>query len=355
MKSKITGMLVAFIAVAVLVIIVLFRMDAEHPREVIEVPSPNEIMYGIKYECDMPNDASIMRANILSDEKYKDYEIRKLYKMIYQIRDEESEREICEYLGIKGELPTVDYRSNYLLLSVGCLVDDISRLHSISYAGDEADLLKIRYDTDQYYEGKVYVYSMKNTKLLAGKLLDMYYWENASDNCNLVENPLSDRIIVHEGPYSKVYLRSDNLYEIILQNKAGETVSRKSISNEMPVIKDISDTMTRISYLGKTVYFNAKTGDLSREYDYNTEHLIYNIITHVRLYNGETQLILRDAYDSTFYSMIVRLPFATVEEDKLDSLIKSISVVDDNHINVEYLNENNEWVTETVEVYNMNR
>ena len=75
----------------------------------------------------------------------------------------------------------------------------------------------------------------------------------------------------------------------------------------------------------------------------------------MRVKDGKLQLILRDAYDSTFYAKIITLPF-TYDLDNIDSLVQKVTVVDNTHVSVEYYKgENRELVKETVEVYSLNR
>ena len=172
--------------------------------------------------------------------------------------------------------------------------------------------------------------------------------------CNFVESDYAQKTVTQEGEYYKLYSKNESLYELVLIDTEGNTVQRKIYSDTVPDIREISNMMTEIKHSGITQYFNALRGSVSKEFTLKTYYLKYNIIGYVGMYDGEIQLRLQDAYDTRLYGRIHRLPFAQVAEEEVESLIKSINVVDDTHIDVEYINSDDMLVVETVTVNNMN-
>ena len=157
------------------------------------------------------------------------------------------------------------------------------------------------------------------------------------------------------GTYYRMYKKADDCYEIELYAYDGKTLNKRYISDTPVEFTEYKASLIKMDYGDGNRYYNSEKNVMSEEYAFNTEYLIYNYIRYMRVRNGEIQMIIRDAYDTYLYGKIVRLPFSKDTED-MDALVKSVSVIDDTHISVEYYKgEDRELVTETVEVYNLYR
>lgn len=358
MRNKKISIIVIAIAVVLAVLAILLKelgvFSKKDEIDLSNIPTPGQLTYGLHYKGEISHDVEVMRMNLMNESAYLDYDLKKKYKSIYQITDEESEREVCEYLGIQSELVDIDYSEKNLLLSIGCSINDIIKASSVAIDGKAVDLLRVTYNEKEYTEGKIYVYSSNKNDILAGKALERYYWENVSELCNFVESDYADKTLIQEGSYHKLYLKREGLYELLLNNAEGNVAIRKVYTDTAPEVKEISDRMTEIKHTDITQYFNALRGGVSKEFTLKTYYLKYNIIGYVGMYDGEIQLRLQDAYDTRLYGRIHRLPFARVSEEEVESLVKSISVVDDTHIEVEYINSDNMVVIDIVTVVNMN-
>lgn len=346
--------IIALVLVVAAGIMLLFRNVGQEPEEPSNILTPNQILYGMNYQKTVEYDFDTIRRHIESKEEYAEYTLRDEYLMVYQITNEENEKKIKEYLGIRSELPNVDYKKNFLFLSVGKEVYDVGTKGSM-IDRDGLPILDIIYSETPYVSGKVFVYTMNMQKFSSGDELEYYYWENAHEMSNLVFDDSFEKEIISEGKYHTLYLRSDKKYVYRLYDSMGENIKKRAISEDPVVITEHADTILRIEKDGKTVYYNPRKNVYSEEYTVPTGYLIYNIITYMRLYDGEIQLILRDAYDKLFYAKIVRLPF-TNDRENIHDLVKSIEVIDDTSVWVEYYKgENRELVREIVEVYNLKR
>ncbi len=345
---------ITLVLVIIAVGLLLFRKPETMQDDPIKIPTPNQIKYGMSFESTVSYNFDIIRRSIAAQEEYAEYTLRDEYTMIYQITNEENELKIKDYLGIRTDLPEIDYSKRYLLLSVGREIYDISS-RSSGVDKDGQPVLDVVYAEMPYESGKVFVYSMNMQKMSSGDSLEFYYWENAHKMSNLIFDDSYEKEVISEGKFHTLYVRSDKKYVYRLYDHMGENVKKRAISQIPVVITEHADTILRIETEEKTVYYNPQKNIYSEEYTVPTGYLIYNIITYMRLHEDEIQLILRDAYDKFFYAKIVRLPFTNDRENIYD-LVKSVEVIDDTSVWVEYYKgENRELVREVVEVYNLKR
>lgn len=347
----------AVITLALVIIavgLILFRKPNTPQDDPMKIPTPNQIMYGMSFEGTVSYNFDIIRRIIEAKEEYAEYTLRDEYSMIYQITNEENELKIKDYLGISTDLPEIDYNKRYLLLSIGREIYDIGSRSTV-VDRDGQLVLDVVYAEKPYERGKVFVYSMNMQKMSSGDSLEFYYWENAHKMSNLIFDDSYEKEIISEGKFHTLYIRSDKKYVYRLYDHMGENIKKRAISQIPVVITEHADTILRIETEEKTVFYNPKKNIYSEDYTVPTGYLIYNIVTYMRLYNGEIQLILRDAYDKLFYAKIVRLPF-TKDKENIHDLVKSVEVIDDTSVWVEYYKgEDRELVREVVDVYNLKR
>ena len=348
---------VAILAVILIVVagaLLLFRDVGTPAEDPVDVPTPNQILYGIKYNTSVKYDFEAVKKSIEQDERYAEFTLRDEYCMIYQINNEEKELKVKGLLGIEEALPDLDYSKSFLLLSVGREIYDLDD-RTKRLDGDNQPILDIMYSEKAYKPDTVFVYTMNTEKISSGDSLEYYYWENADPRSNLVFDDSYEKEIISEGKYHTLYLRNDKKYVYRLYDSMGEEIKKRAVSDVPVNIVEHGDTIIRIETDKKTVYYNPKKNMYSEEYTVPTGYLVYNIITYMRLYDGEIQLILRDAYDKLFYAKIVRLPF-TEDRENIHELVKSVEVIDDTSVWVEYYKgEKRELVREIVEVYNLKR
>ena len=346
--------IIAAILVAVAGILVMINSTSEPKDEYIDIPTPNQILYGINFKGKIDYDLDSVRSAIAEDERYAEYTLQDEYAMIYQINNEEKELKTKKLLGIKSELPAVDYDTQYLLLSVGKEIYDLNDRSKI-YDLEGNPILEIEYSEKPYEAGKVFVYTMNPVKISSGDSLEYYLWENAAKTSNLIFDDSFEKEIISEGKHHTLYLRNDGKYVYRLYDSNGEEIRKRAVSDTPVSIVEHGDSILRIEKEKQTVYYNPVKNLYSEEYVVPTGYVIYNIISYMRIYNDEIQLILRDAYDKLFYAKIVRLPF-TNDRENIHDLVKSIEVIDDTSVWVEYYKgENRELVREVVEVYNLKR
>jgi len=345
---------VTCIIIASSLIFFFMGLDKKDVHGGYDVPNYNQIRHDMVYQKEVQFDSEVLKRNILSDPCYSDYMIKDEYSMVYQITDAESEEMIKEYLGIKSDLPDIDYDSNYLLVSVGRpIVNMKSGLNNETLSGES--VLEIVYSDDEYRKDCLFVYSMNKTKIVSGERLERYLWENNLPASNFYQPEEDTRQIVSEGKYHRLYKKSTGSYECALLTMDEGKINKRLFSQNEIKVTEFDLTLVKIDYGTSNVYYNVPRGVFSEEYAFNTEYLIYNIISYMRVKDGKLQLILRDAYDSTFYAKIITLPF-TYDLDNIDSLVQKVTVVDNTHVSVEYYKgENRELVKETVEVYSLNR
>ena len=320
----------------------------------VKVPSINQLVYALNLEGEVKFDFTVLEENLRKNERFKSYLINSEYSMVYQITDGYSETEIKAYLGIEGELPKVNYSQNFLVLSTGRKIHDIgTNINTVTY--NDMEVLDVLYSDEAYNENTVYVYSMNTSKFVSGEILENYYWENAMPESNFYIPETVNREVLSSGKYHKLYKGQDDTVECELYSSDGEKVIRRLVCQGDVKVTENKASLVKIDFGERNKYFNTQKNVFSEEYSFNTDYLIYNIITYMRVKNGQIQLILRDAYDSYFYAKIVVLPFSN-DTENLDSLVESIKVIDDTHIEVEYYTGTYKTlVKETVEVYNLNR
>ena len=149
--------IIALVLVVAAGIMLLFRNVGQEPEEPSNILTPNQILYGMNYQKTVEYDFDTIRRHIESKEEYAEYTLRDEYLMVYQITNEENEKKIKEYLGIRSELPNVDYKKNFLFLSVGKEVYDVGTKGSM-IDRDGLPILDIIYSETPYVSGKVFVY-----------------------------------------------------------------------------------------------------------------------------------------------------------------------------------------------------
>lgn len=357
LKNKIT---VGLFAITVVIVLIALGMTAFGSKKSgrmdwgdIEIPTSGQFMYNYKYEKTLEHDESLMRANILSN--YDGYDMKRQYVMIYQIRTELEAHRTSQYIGLnKEELPTVDYEKRTLLVSIGYPIIDIERTAGVDIEGEREDLVDVTYDTTVYNEGTAYVYSMNTKKILSGKNLDKYYWERLSEEANIFADNESNREPILEGEYHQIYEQKDSAYELLLYNEEGKISRRKIFDDYAPEVEEISNTMTRVDRSDVTFYFNAAQGIVSRDFTEKTFYLAYNIIAYARYYNDEVQFAVQQAYDTTIYGVAYRPAMAQVSEDRVNDVLINATYIDDTTVSIEYINVDNEVVTQEVMIRNIN-
>ena len=334
-----------------LVILSLAGLNKDKGKEGYEVPNYNYIRFDMVYEKEIAFDSELMKTNLRSNHMFSDYAIKDQYSMIYQITDEETESEIKEYLGIKSELPKIDYTERYLLVSIGRPIDNMqSGAEEKTEAGYK--VFDIKYSNVEYKKNSLFVYSMSMTKIASGEILERYWWSNNLSSCNFYEPEDDKRQVVSEGNYHKLYKKSTGEYEVALYGALDKKLNRRLYSANEIKVNEYLVSMIKIQFADSNVYYDASRVAFSEEYVFTTEYLIYDIISYTRIKDGKIQLILRNAYNSDKYAKIINLPFF-YDSENLDTIVKSIEVLDNTHVMVEYYNETKELVREKVEVYGL--
>ncbi len=350
---KVVTLIAIFLVVLALVLVAL-RAIVGNDKEYENIPSPNQIIYGISYLGEVGYDIGKLNENLFEGSNYLGYELGQNYKMIYQITNEENELETKNYLGISSSLPEINYEEKYLLLSAGYRVSDIKN-NSNKEDENRNSIMEIEYDTSEYFVNTVFVYTMNPVEVLSGEALEAYYWENALSECNLVEQESQKKELVDSGTHFKVYSRPDGIYEYNILSGQEKIAVRRGLSAEKPIVEEFSDTLIKVDLGSKNFYYNSVKNIFSIDYEFKTGFLVYDIVTYMRVKDGEIQLILRDAYDDKHYAKIIRLPF-TDDKSDLDALLKSVKVVDSTTVTVEYYKgDDRTLTTENVEIYNINR
>ncbi len=355
-------LVVALVLLAVCLVVAVFgggnKNDKDNGNGLgddYEVPGVSHLMYGIKFVGDMKFDREKLLENLYSNPCFDGYKVDEEYCMVYQITNDDEKDEVFEYLGIKeGKLPEIDYTKESFVLSVGRPLEKISsNVNGLS--SNNIEVLDVIYTDDEYTEDDVHVYRMNTSKFLSGEALEEYYWENLSSSSNMVLDETKTRNRTAIGTYYRLYEKSNGIYEIEMYANDGITLCRRFIADYPMKVTEYKSSLIKIDYGSGNKYYNTEKNVFSEDYSFNTEYLIYNLIRYMRVRNGEIQMIIRDAYDTYLYGKIVRLPF-TNDTGDLDSLVKSVSVVDDTHISVEYYTgDDRKLVKEIVEVYNLDR
>ena len=356
-SNRIVKIIAVIVVILLLICGALYFLNKEDdaPKNSMNVPTPNEILYGIRYIGDLNYDFDILKNSFSQVDFYSDYTIQEEYSMIYQITDKDEETQTKNFLGIIGDVPKTDYEKEYLLLSVGRRIQDIDdKLNKVDDNG--LTVLDIIYVDEDYSYGKIFVYRMNTKKISSGISYEKYLWDNAIPNDNFIYNDSSANELIDQGKYYTIYKRKDNKYIYYLFDDTGENEQRRTISDVPVEIEEYGETIIKITKDGKSMYYNPQKDLFSMdEYDFQTNYLIYNIITYMRIKDGQIQLILRNAYDKSLYAKIVRLQF-TNDTNNIDSLVENVEVVDDTHIRVKYYKgDKRELVTEIVEVYDLRR
>lgn len=334
-----------------LIILSLVGLNGDKDKDKYDVPNYNYIRFDMAYEKEIAFDSELLKSNLKSNHMFSDYAVKDQYSMIYQITDEDAESEIKEYLGIESELPKIDYTERYLLLSVGRPIDNMqSGAEEKIEAGYK--VFDIKYSDVEYKKDSLFVYSMSMTKIASGDILERYWWSNNLSSCNFYEPEDDKRELISEGDYHKLYKKSTGEYEVALYSATDKKLNRRLYSEDVIKVNEYLVSMIKIQFSDLNVYYDASRVVFSEDYVFNTEYLIYDIISYVRMKDGEIQLILRNAYNSDKYAKIIKLKFF-YDAENLDTLVKSIEVVDNTHVMVEYYNEAKELVREKVEVYGL--
>ncbi len=346
---------IAVILLAVAGVLVLFKNTGDVVDEPSDIPTPNQILYGINYVDEITYNYEKIKNYILQDKTYAEYTVKDEYTMIYQISNDEKEKKVKDVLGITEQLPEVDYSKEYLLLSVGKKIYDLSD-KTKKYDRDNQLVVDIVYTEEPYKADTVFVYKMRTERFSSGDSLEFYFWENADQNSNLVFDDSFEKEIISEGKYHTLYLRSDKKYVYRLYGKMGEEIKKRAVMDVPVEITEHGDTILEINYDGKSLFYNPQKNIFSEEYTVPMGYLVYNIVWYMRVYDNEIQLILRDAYDKLFYAKIVRLPEITDDRNSIHTLVQNIEVNDDTSVWVEYYKgAKRELVREFVEVYNLKR
>ena len=335
-----------------LVVLSFVGVSKGNDKDEYDVPNYNYIRFDMSYEKEIAFDSEMLISSLKSNHMFSDYVINDEYSMIYQITDEDEEKQIKEYLGIESELPEVDYSKRYLLLSVGRPIDNMqSGVEEKTEAGYK--VYDIKYSNVEYKKNSLFIYSMSTDKIASGEILERYWWSNNLSSCNFNVPEDDKREVISEGNYHKVYKKSTGEYEVALYDVLDKKLSRRLYSTDEIKVNEYLASMIKIQFVDSNVYYDANRVVFSEYYVFKTEYLIYNIISYVRVKDGEIQLILRNAYNSDMYAKIIRLPFF-YDVENLDTLVKSIEVVDNTHVIVEYYKaETKELVREKVEVYGL--
>lgn len=348
---KIVGVIAALTVLGAVILGIAKGNEPE--KEAGKVSTPDQLVYGLTLDKAVDFDTEALKSYYKNELMFSDYSLADEYTMIYQVSDSDGYEKMGKIFGLKEALPTVDYKEKYLMLSVGREIEKIS-VSAQNSVDAEHPIYAVDY-SEKYTPGRLYVYKMKPVKMMSGVEYEQYCWENLLPNGNLVPIEQGSRETVSAGLYHRQYKTSNGHYEYELLSLDGKTAIKRFLKSEQTAVKEISDTLVKIDEGASSFYYNPTRRVLSEGYDFKTEHLIYNIITYMRVKNGEIQLILRDAYDSTAYAKIVKLPF-TEDTENIDSLVKSIKVLDDTHIEVEYYTGvDRRLITEKVEVYNLKR
>ncbi len=342
-------MLVAF----VLILVKGFNKE-ERPEDSTDIPSPNQLLFGFKKVGEAECDIDVLKKNILTDDRFLGYGLHDEYCMVYQATDFEAENALKKFIGIKSELPKIEYSKQYMVLSVGRAIEDISDKNKKTTDAGER-VVDFTFG-DSYSPNAVYVYSMKKTEFLSGNELEIYYLENIHPNCNLEEVSRDDLQLISEGKYHKVYKKADNVYEYVIYGMGDVGVSSRKILDELPVITEYSDTMVKLEHNDKDCFFNPKTNFYTTYSKYNLLYLGGNIVAFAKhSTDGALVLVVRDAYNTANYSYIISPPI-NCDPKRLNELLQSVEYVDSTHIKVKFFfGKDQPILEETITVPNLDK
>lgn len=326
----------------------------KEPQKKDEIVSANQLLLGYKEIGDVKYDYNVLKKNIMNDDRFSGYGLRNEYCMVYQATDMESENSVRNFLGIKEELPKVDYSKHYLLLSVGRSIEDISDKNKMT-TEDGEKIVDFTF-AETFSKDTVYAYSMKKTKFLSGENLDIYYLENVHQYCNLEEVSRDNSQLVSDGKYHKIYKKAEDVYEYIIYSAAEQKVSSRKILNTLPVIDEFNDSMVRIVYGERDQYYNPQTDFYTTKSRYQLHYLKGTMVVFAKFSNtGELLVVVRDAYNTANYSYILRPPFSC-NKDVLRNLLESVEYVDSTHIKLKFnFGDGQPIQEETVTVPNMDK
>lgn len=353
--KRIKKIIIVFAAVIVLVAAGMYLVKffkSQEPKEKTYVPSSSQILFGLNFVIEAENDMVVLENNIMSDPRFKDYGVKKEYCMIYHADSEEKETELVEYLGIKDEIPDIDYEVKDLFFSVGRSITNISdKDKNMTDSGQK--LISVEY-SEEYYRNKVFVYSMRKIDFVSGAELELYYLEKVHPAGNLIEGDRGDSEILSEGKYHKIYKKAENVYEYALYRREDNRIISRAVLDTQPEINEVSDTFVEVISDGVRFFYNPTSEKISQKTDYKTYHVVNNIVAYARVYNSDIVLMVRDVFNISIYGYYFKVPFSK-SVSEVNSLLTKVEYIDDTHLRIEYYKgSDKKLVTEELNVPNMN-
>ncbi|MBR5322751.1 MAG: hypothetical protein IKU48_04330 [Clostridia bacterium] len=322
------------LALLALVLGVVKGCNKEPSDATVELPTSNQILLGFKEVGSVSFDRDVLKNSVRIDERFSGYGLRDEYCMVYQVTDFGHEKKVKDYLGIKEVLPEVDYSKYYMLLSVGRPIEDISDRYKRTTDNGEK-IVDFTFG-NEYSENTVYVYSVKKTSFLSGDLLEIYYLENVHPNCNLEEVSRENSQLISEGKYHKVYKKAEAVYEFVIYKADGQAVSSRKILSTKPIITEYNDSMVRLEYEERDQYYNPQNDFYTTKSKYQLHHLMDTKVVFAKFSsNGDLLIVVRDAYNTTNYSYILRPPFSCTA-DAIRTLLQSVEYVDNTHVRLTF-------------------
>ena len=335
-KTVIIGILAIVLAVSAVVIFFGGMFGSNNPPK-NDIPTSNQIQFGIKFVADKKINRDRLESNVMSHPGFMGYSLKDEYTMLYLSKDAEQTEELIKFLGIGEELPEIDYQSRDVVISVGRSIKElIDRDKKQTVDGEK--LINVIWN-EEYYRDKAFIYTIRETDFLSGMDLEMYYFENVDERSNMIEGIREGTEIVSEGKYHILYHKAENLYEYVLLDAENGEPSARGLSVECPVITEHSDMLTEIVSGDETLFFSPVRQLLSVPTQYKVRYVANELISYTRVYDANIILIIRNAFDKSQYGYRFDLPF-TRDLENVDSVLESIKYVDTTHVDVEYYSGN---------------
>lgn len=295
------------------------------------LPSSNQLLLGYKEIGSVKYEYNVLETNVMKDARFSGYTLRDEYRMIYLATEIEQEKELIAFLGIKDDLPLVDYTKKNLLISVGFSISDLSDKNKKTNEDGEK-VIDITYNKT-YSKDTAYVYSINRMDFLSGNELELYYLENLHINSNLEEVERDPAQIISEGKYHRIYQKAEEVYEFVVYNANNEVSSRR-ILEQLPIITEYNDTMVRLQYENIDQYYNPQEDFYTKKSNYSLHYLLGNIVVFVKINDeGLINFVVRDVYVSSKYSCVIYSSISCSTERERTVLDK-VEFVDSTHLNL---------------------
>ena len=142
---------------ACIVVALIDKNDYSKDDHIVdEIPSPNDILYGLEKYGETEFSIESVINYYLNNGNYSRHTVKDEYCMVYQITSEEEARDVEKILGIKENLPAIDYSKKYMLLSTGRELTEIN-IKREAYDENNNQIMTFEYAEGDYKEKTAYI------------------------------------------------------------------------------------------------------------------------------------------------------------------------------------------------------